>query len=106
MPRSVTGKASTSAPVLPGQRVSDDADMFVYITTDVDLAWVYAYAARGRGKPKVLTVEPLGPVMRDPEHSYDMPTFRTFAARVLAVSTEPTITEDQAVSGWLVEGGA
>lgn len=44
---------------------SDDGTAYVYMTTDLDLAWWYAEQHPGRGKPKVLVVEPLGPIEVD-----------------------------------------
>lgn len=37
-----------------------DRSGVVYVTPDLDLAWDYARAARGRGKPRVLIVAPDG----------------------------------------------
>jgi hypothetical protein len=71
------------------------------MTGSLDLAWVYAWMAPGRGKPKVLVVVPLGSVELDPEHSPDMDAWRAEAARVVDVLYVPTITEQQAREGWI-----
>jgi hypothetical protein len=73
----------------------------VYVTTDLNVAWVYAWCAVGRGKPKVLIVEPTDEVVADPEHSHAMQAYRTRSARVVKVLTEPTMTERQAREGWV-----
>lgn len=39
---------------------------YAYCTDDWDLAEWYAINSKGRGKPKVLTVEPTGPIEHDP----------------------------------------
>jgi hypothetical protein len=102
MPRTFTGKSdSTTAPLKPGKSTASDSDRYVYITTSKILAWVYAWHAPGRGKPKVLTVEVLGAVERDPEHSLDMEAYRTDMAKVINVDTEPIITEEEAREGWV-----
>lgn len=95
-------KDATSAPVKPGREVPADAVAYTYLTTSPLLAWVYAWHAPGRGKPKVLTVEPLGDVYRDPEHSPDMEAYRCYGwLRVLHVDTEPLITEEESRAGWV-----
>lgn len=52
----------------PGGQRGDTA--YIYMTTDLDLAWWYAEqhpgVAGGQGKPKVLVVRPLGPIEVDP----------------------------------------
>ncbi len=55
----------------------------------------------GRGKPKVLSVVPVGTVTRDPEHSLAMEAYRCESARVVAVSMMPEITEEAARNGWM-----
>lgn len=100
LPRSKHGGAGTTAPVNPGMRQPQDASSYVYVTTDVAIAWVYAWHAAGRGKPKVLVVQPIGEVKPDPEHSPAMSAYRCEWARVESVLTEPTITEQQAREGW------
>lgn len=65
---------------------------------------MYAWCAPGRGKPKVLTVAPLGNVTRDPEHSPAMEAYRCDDwLRVIHVDTEPIITEQEARDGWVTE---
>ena len=66
---------------------------YVHLTTDADLAAWYAYNDRThRGRPRVLTVAPLGPIEHDAS-TYDDETedqFRcTDGARVLAVRLLP-----------------
>lgn len=73
----------------------------MYVTRDLDLAWVYAYHATGRGRPKVLVVRPTGGLERDPEHSLRMDAWRTESAKVLRVLIEPTMTEAEAREGWV-----
>ena len=95
-------KDGTSAPLQPGKASPADAVEHTYLTTSPLLAWVYAWAAPGRGKPKVLTVEPMGDVYRDPEHSADMEAYRCDGwLRVVNVDTEPIITEQEARDGWV-----
>lgn len=55
--------------VRPGVRVSED-DQYIYFTTDFELASFYAVNSKGRGRPKVCTVVPGGPVEHDPS-TYD-----------------------------------
>lgn len=98
MPRSWHGGPGTSA---PANGTLPDSDQYIYVTTDLDLAWVYAWHAPGGGRPKVLIIEPTRPVEHDPEHSLRMPAYRSQGmARVAAVLTTPTITEDDAREGW------
>jgi hypothetical protein len=90
----------TSAPLIPGKERARDSDDWVYVTTSPELAWVYAWCAPGRGKPKVLVVEPSGPIERDPEHSPGMEAYRTSMAKVVAVLKDPLVTEQEAREGW------
>ena len=92
----------TSAPVKPGRDRAADSEHWVYMTTHEELAWAYAWAAPGRGKPKVLVVEPCGVVERDPEHSVDMQAYRTEMAKVVEVLREPLLTEEEARDGWVI----
>ena len=100
-PRTWHGKAGTTAPTNPGQASPADAPGWVYITTNINLAWVYAFHGVGRGRPKVLTVAPHGQVEADPEHSPDSDAYRCEWASVTAVSTVPTVTEAEAREGWV-----
>jgi hypothetical protein len=102
VPRAVHGGPGTTAPLNPGCSEQPDAANFVYLTDDVTLAWVYAWHAPGRGRPRVLTVAPLGTVERDPEHSWRSGAWRCEAARVTAVDLTPSITEADARSGWVL----
>lgn len=63
---------------------------YVYMTTDLDLAWAYAEQTRGRGRPKVLIVQPLGPVEVDPStYDYEEDQYRCReGAKVLKVIKE------------------
>jgi Rifampin ADP-ribosyl transferase len=101
-PRTFNHGEGTTAPLAVGGRPRPDAAEHTYMTTSLDLAWVYAWHAVGRGRPKVLIVDPHGVVTRDPEHSRDMEAYRCAGwARVTAVLTEPTVTEDDARRGWV-----
>lgn len=98
LPRSDHGGPATSA---PASRALPQNEQHIYLTTDLDLAWVYAWHAPGRGRPKVLVVEPTQPIQHDPEHSPQMPAYRSRGmAHVAAVLTTPTVTEEQARQGW------
>jgi hypothetical protein len=102
LPRAKLGGApATSAPMKAGRAPNPDAENWVYVTTSLTLAWVYAWHAPGRGRPRVLTVTPLGPVYDDPEHSPDMEAYRTDAAVVAAVDLEPLVSEADARAGWV-----
>ena len=85
LPREVTGRAPTAAPLSPGRALPADQAAFVYVTRDREVAEEYARHAAGRGRPKVLTVRPLGPLQRDPEHGPLTDAWRCDAATVLAV---------------------
>lgn len=102
-PRVRHGGKSTHAPLKEGYSEREDAAKYVYLTTSLELAWVYAWHAPGRGNPKVLTVRPLAPVYRDPEHSEDMQAYRTESAVVLSVDTDPIMDEWTASAGWVHE---
>jgi hypothetical protein len=102
-PRTFHHGKGTTAPLMPGATPRADSERYVYVTTSPELAWAYAYASVGRGRPKVLVVEPQGDVTPDPEHSPDMEAFRVDGwARVLEVQTEPLMTEEEAMAGWVV----
>lgn len=105
VPRSVHGGPGTSAPLNPGRTQPATAADRVYLTADLDLAWVYAWHAPGRGRPKVLVATPLDVDQDepwDPEHSPEMRALRCGAARVVDVLTNPTVAEEQARSGWVL----
>lgn len=99
-PRTMHAGAATSAPTNPGRQPLADSAEWVYLTEDIDVAWAYAWAAPGRGKPKVVEVEPHGRIEPDPEHSPAMRAWRAESAVVRRVHTEPTITETEAREGW------
>jgi hypothetical protein len=44
-----------------------DSDLFVFVTTEWEVAAFFARQAKGRGRPKVLAVAPTGPV--HPDHA-------------------------------------
>jgi hypothetical protein len=100
-PRAHHGGAGTSAPVNPGREVPAEADNWVYVTESIELAWAYAWAAPGRGKPKVLEVRAYTPIEPDPEHSAAAQAWRCGSAKVLRVHTDPVMTEAEAREGWL-----
>ena len=100
LPRATHQGAATGAPLNPGHTAPAGADGWVYVTEDLNVAWAYAWAAPGRGRPKVLTVRAQGYVSPDPEHSPQMVAWRCEWATVLAVDLAPAITEEQARAGW------
>lgn len=65
-----------------------DGTAFCYMTTDRELAEWYAIQAKGRGLPRVLTVEPIGLIEVDPS-PYDYEIGDQYrcrdGARVIAV---------------------
>lgn len=101
IPRSHHGRTGTSAPTAPGRSSPASADQYVYLTRDLNLAWVYAWHAPGRGRPKVLVVAPHGDLEPDPEHSREMDAWRCDWATVRQVLTEPAVTEADARAGWV-----
>lgn len=100
LPRAEHGGAGTAAPVNPGRQVPADASRWVYGTGSLDLAWVYAWHAVGRGRPKVLVLHPHGAPRSDPEHSPAADAWRCEWATVTRVLTDPTVTEQEARDGW------
>lgn len=100
MPAEWHGGPRTNAPLTPGAVQPPDAGKYVYVTTSRLVAWVYAWCAPGRGRPRVLTVQPSGTVEYDPEHSPRMEAYRCSMAKVLSVDLEPMITEAEAREGW------
>lgn len=101
--RSSHGGPGTTAPLNPGRAAPTEAADWVYATTNSVLAWVYAWHAPGRGRPRVLTVGPLGDVEHDPEHGHRAEAYRVRAARVVAVDLTPQISEKDARAGWVLE---
>ena len=85
LPRAQHGGQGTNAPVNPGATPPPDAVNWVYLTTALDVAWLYAHHAPGRGKPKVLVMQPHGTVEPDPEHSAAMSAWRAEWATVTRV---------------------
>jgi hypothetical protein len=74
-------------PVNHGATKIGDRDEWVYATTDLDLAWDYAHAAKGRGAPRVLVLQPMGDVQVDDSTvgGQEQEAFRMEAALVLEV---------------------
>lgn len=101
--RSFHGGPGTTAPLNPGRVQPVDAPDWVYLTTDETLAWVYAWHAPGKGKPKVLIVSSIDGLEPDPEHSAAMTAWRCRSARVDRVLTTPAITEEDARGGWVLD---
>lgn len=104
IPRSQHGQPGTTAPLALERQSPTGHDEWVYLTQDETLAWVYAWHAPGRGKPKVLVVRPCGEVEPDPEHSAAMNAWRAEWARVTDVLTDPVLTETEARAGWVTSG--
>jgi len=102
-PRCTHGAEGTTAPVHEGRTQPEESGDWVYVTTSKTLAWVYAWHAAGTGKPRVLTVQPIGTLGADPEHSAAMEAYRCEMAKVLSVDTKPEITEKEAREGWLTQ---
>lgn len=78
----------------PGLEYRSD---WVYVTPDLELAWDYAEACQGRGKPKVLVVRPNGMLYHDDSTlagGYEQVSFRCESAIVAGVLTVRTETED------------
>lgn len=88
LPRNETGARPTAAPLSPGRTLPADQGNFVYLTRDLDVAWHYAKAAAGRGKPRVLVLTPLSQPERDPEHGPNTDAWRCQAATVSRVIQE------------------
>ncbi len=101
MPRTFSGSGATTAPTAAGHCARPDSERYVYVTTSLELAWVYAWHAPGRARPRVLTVRPLSDVWDDPEHSAEMEAYRCEAARVESVDLVPLVTEAEARTGWV-----
>ena len=62
--------------LLPGDLVGKDnwhlkRSQFAYITTEIQLAYFYAYACKGRGRPKVLIVKPISQIENDNSFLFD-----------------------------------
>lgn len=101
VPRSQHGGPGTSA---PATRQYARALGMVHATEIEELAWVYAWHAPGRGRPKVLVLEPHGMMEPDPEHSPEMKAWSIEWATVVDVLTEPLVTEQEAREGWTTQG--
>lgn len=91
--------------LLPGDHVGRDnhgldRSNWVYVTPDLHLAWAYAQAARGRGKPKVLVVRPGSMLLHDDTTiggGEEQVAFRCTHAFVDRVLTEPPADLDYEV---------
>ena len=83
LPKAQTQAEGTTAPLNPGMRSPDDAGHWCYITRDREVAEYYAEHAIGRGRPKVLVVQPHGLVERDVEHGPRTDAWRCEWATVL-----------------------
>lgn len=101
LPRAHHGGAGSSAPTNSAPPAT--AVDWCYGTEDVLLAWAYAWAAPGRGKPRVLLVQPFDVPTPDPEHSPAMRAWRFGSGRVVDILTDSPITEAEARQGWEVE---
>jgi hypothetical protein len=98
MPRSFHGGKPTTAPTMPGRSPAADAADWVYVTEKEYLAWVYAWHAAGRGRPRVLTVRPTD-IHPDPEHAPGT-AWRCSSAFVDSVDLHPPFSEAEARGGW------
>lgn len=83
--------------LLPGDQFDKDNHGLgrsdrVYLTTDLGLAWDYAEAASGRGRPKVCEVMPLGPLSVDDSTvgGDEQDSYVTDAAVVVRVIERPS----------------
>ena len=85
VPRAEHGGPGTLSPLNPGRTSPAGAGSWCYVTRDPEVAEAYAVHAPGRGRPKVLTVQPHGQVVRDPEHGPATDAWRCEWATVLAV---------------------
>lgn len=102
LPRSQHGGAGTTAPLVPGRVQPADAPSWVYCTTSLELAWIYAWHAPGRGRPRVLQLGGVGDLEPDPEHGPDAEAYRCRWASVAGVLLEPAVDEAAARSGWIL----
>jgi len=92
----------TTAPMMPGAERLADADDWVFLTTDLNGAWLYAYDSGGPGEPAVSSVIPTSGTMPDPEYAGShMPAFRCRAAVVLSVDRNPPFSQDEAALQWI-----
>lgn len=72
----------------------DESTRYAYATLDREMAEFYALNDKGRGRPKVLTVEPMGPCEPDPsrydnEHGHQVRCadgFRVVAVEIVEVN--------------------
>lgn len=82
--------ACTGRPVTLGG-IRDDEGEHVYVTPDRELAVAFAYLAGGKGRPRILTVLPLGPLEVDIATfgGEEREAYRCEAATVVAVEVLP-----------------
>lgn len=69
-----------------------DRSAWVYVTPDLDLAWGYAYVAKGKGRPRVLVVTPAGDLYDDDSTvgGAEQESYRCEAAHVTKVLVNET----------------
>lgn len=91
------------APMVAGAERRADADEWVYLTTDRNGAWLYAYDSGEEGEPTVYSVLPLDDVERDREHSPQMPAYRCRSVVVLSIDRDAPFSEEQARAKWIPE---
>jgi hypothetical protein len=103
LPRSQHHGGANAAPVGSAWTERADAADWVYVTTDLNGAWLYAHDAWGDGDPVVYEVFPMSEVEHDPEHSKEMPAFRCRSAVVLGRIRGEAITPEQARALWVPE---
>ncbi len=89
--------------MMPGAKRRPDADDWVYLTTDINGAWLYAYNSTVDGEPAVYSVFPLSDVEHDPEHSSRMPAYRCRSAVVLGADRQPPFSQEEAARKWRQE---
>lgn len=84
--------------VLPGDLVGKDNHGLkrsdaVYLTPDLELAWDYARACKGRGRPRVLVVRPMSELEMDDSTvgEEEQESYRCSGARVLRTLTEEKV---------------
>lgn len=102
-PQGDHGAGRSKAPMMPGAERRPDADDWVYVTTDINGAWLYAYDSTVDGEPAVYSVFPLSDIERDPEHGSRMPAYRCRSAVVLGADRQPPFSQEEAARKWLRE---
>lgn len=89
LPRVQTGRPANHEAASAGPSFAPDAGEWVYVTLDLELAWDFAEAAQGRGKPKVLVVAPWSTPVEDwsSVNGEVLPMYRVEGATVEKVLT-------------------